>query len=57
MKRAVVRFRGVRGKGDDMVFVEYLGVSQGDTMEAPLWRETLNKSLGSHDAMWLVDGM
>ena len=40
MKRAIVRFRGVREKGT-MTFVEYLGVSQEDTMEDPLWRETL----------------
>ena len=39
-----------------MVFVECLGVSQEDTMEAPLWRETLGTSLGLHDAAKLVDG-
>ena len=27
-----------------------LGVSQYDTIEGPLWRETLGGSLGSHDA-------
>ena len=26
-------------------------------MEGPLWRETLGRSLGSHDAAELVDGM
>ena len=34
-----------------------MGVSQEDTMEAPLWRETLGRSLGSHDATELVGGM
>ena len=56
MKRAMVRMRGVREKGA-MVFVECLGVSQEDTMEGPLWRETLGRSLGSHDAAELVGGM
>ena len=49
IKRARVRFRGAREKGA-MVFVECLGFSQEDTMEGPLWRETLGRSLGSHDA-------
>ena len=40
-----------------MAFVEYLEVSQEDTMEDPLWRETLGRSLGSHDAAELVGGM
>ena len=40
-----------------MAFVECLGVSQEDTMEGPLWRETLGRSLGSHDATELVGGM
>ena len=40
-----------------MAFVECLGVSQEDTMEGPLWRETLGRSLGSHDATELVRGM
>ena len=40
-----------------MAFVECLGFSQEDTMEGPLWRETLGRSLGSHDAMELVGGM
>ena len=48
-KRAMVRFRGAREKGA-MAFVECLGFSQEDTMEGPLWRETLGRSLGSHDA-------
>ena len=56
MKRATVRFRGAREKGA-MAFVECLGISQQDTMEAPLWRETLGRSLGSHDAMELVGEM
>ena len=56
MKRAMVSFRGARGKGA-MAFVECLGVSQEDTMEGPLWRETLGRSLGSHDAAKLVGGM
>ena len=29
-----------------MAFMECLGVSQEDTMEGPLWRETLGRSLG-----------
>ena len=52
MKRAMVRFRGARE-----AFVECLGFSQEDTMEGPLWRETLGRSLGSHDATELVGGM
>ena len=44
MKRAIVRFRGAREKGT-MAFVECLGVSQEDTMEGPLWWETLGRSL------------
>ena len=58
MKRTtvMVRFRGAREKGA-MGFVEYLGVSQEGTMEGPLWRETLGRSLGSHDATELVSGM
>ena len=55
-KRAMVRFRGSREKGA-MAFVECLGFSQEDTMEGPLWRETLGRSLGSHDATELVGGM
>ena len=38
-------------------FVECLGGSQEDTMEGPLWRETLGRSLGSHDAAEPVGGM
>ena len=56
IKRALVRFRGAREKGA-MAFVECLGGSQEDTMEGPLWRETLGRSLGSHDAAELVGGM
>ena len=52
----MVRFRGAREKGA-MVFVECLGFSQEDTMEGPLWRETLGRSLGSHDATELVSGI
>ena len=55
-KRAMVRFRGAREKGA-MAFVECLGFSREDTMEGPLWRETLGRSLGSHDATELVGGM
>ena len=40
-----------------MAFVECMGVSQEDTMEGPLGRETLGRSPGSHDAAELVDGM
>ena len=39
-ERAMVRFRGARQKGS-MAFVECLGVSQENNVEAPLWRETL----------------
>ena len=56
MKRAMVMFRGVWEKGA-MAFVECLGVLQEDTMEGSLWRETLGRSLGSHDATELVCGM
>ena len=56
MKRAMVMFRGAREKGA-MAFVECLEFSQEDTMEGPLWRETLSRSLGSHDATELVGGM
>ena len=56
MKRFVIRFRGAREKGA-MAFVECLGVLQEDTMEGLLWRETLIRSLGSHDATELVGGM
>ena len=55
-KRAMVRYRGAREKGA-MAFVECLGFSQEDTMEGPLWRETLGRSLGSHDATKPVGGM
>ena len=55
-KRAMVRLRGAREMGA-MAFVECLGFSQEDTMEGPLWRETLGRSLGSHDATELVGGM
>ena len=48
-KRTMVWFRGAREKGA-MVFVECLGSLQEDTMEGPLWRETLGRSQGSHDA-------
>ena len=56
MKRAIVRFKGAREKGA-MAFVECLGFSQEDTMEGPLWRETLGRNLGSRDATELVGGM
>ena len=56
MKRAMVRFRGAREKGA-MTFVECLGISQEDTMKGPLWRETLGRNLGSHDAAELADRM
>ena len=54
-KRAMVRFRGAREKGA-MAFIECLGFSREDTMEGPLWKETLGRSLGSHDATELVGG-
>ena len=56
MKRAMVTFKEAREKGA-MAFVECLGVSQEDTMEGPLWRKTLGRSLRSHDAAELVGGM
>ena len=56
IKRAMVRFRGAQEKGA-MAFVKYLGVSQEGTMVGPLWRGTLGRSLGSHDAAELVGGM
>ena len=56
MKRTMVRFRGAREKGVK-AFVQCLGFSQEDMMEGPLWRETLGRSLGSHDATELVGGM
>ena len=40
-----------------MAFVECLGFSQEDTMEGPLWRETLGRSLGSHGATEPGGGM
>ena len=52
----MVKFRG-EGEKRAMAFVECLGVSQEDTMEGHLWRETLGRSLGSHDAVELVSGM
>ena len=49
MASAMIRFRRARAKGA-RAFVECLGVSQEDTMEGVLWRESLGRSLGSHDA-------
>ena len=48
-ERAMVRFGGVQEEGT-MTFVECLGVSQEDMIEGLLWRETLGRSLRSHDA-------
>ena len=56
IKRAMVRFRGAREKGA-VTFVECLRVPHEDTMEGLLWRETLGRRLGSHDATELVGGM
>ena len=56
IKRAMVKFRGAREKGA-MVFVGCPGFSQEDTMGGPLWRESLGRSQGSHDATELVGGM
>ena len=56
MKRAMVTFRGGREKGA-MSFVECLGVLPEDTIEGPLWTDTLGRSLGSHDAAELVGGI
>ena len=49
MERAMTKFRGAREKGT-MAFAEFLGVSQEDPMEGSLWRESLGRSLESHDA-------
>ena len=57
MKTTMVRFREAWEKGAMALFVECLGVSQEYTMKGPLWRETLGKSLGSHDAAERVGGM
>ena len=56
MKRAMVRLGGAQEKGA-MAFVECLRASQEDTMECPLWRETLGRSPGSHGVAELVGGM
>ena len=56
MKRAMVIFKEAREKGA-MAFVEYVGVSKEGRREPPLWRETLGRSLGSHDAVELVGKM
>ena len=40
-----------------MAFVECLRVPQEDTTEDPLWRKTLGRSLGAHDAAELVSRM
>ena len=53
MKRAMVKFRRALEKST----MAFAGVSQEDMMESPLWRETLGRSLGSHDAAELVGGM
>ena len=52
----MAKFRGAREKGA-MAFVEFLGVLQEDPMEGSLWRESLGRSLESHDAAWHVGGM
>ena len=49
-KRAMGRFRGAREKSA-MAFVECLWFSQEDTMEGPLWRETLGSMMRRN---WLV---
>ena len=56
MKRAMASFREAREKGA-MVFVECLGALQEVTMEGPQWRDTLGRSLGSHDTAELDGGM
>ena len=56
MKRAMVRIKEAREKCA-MAFVECRGVSQDDTMEGPLWREALGRSLGLHNTAELVGGM
>ena len=56
MKKPTVNFRGARKKGT-MTFTECLGFLQEETIEGPLRRETLGRSLGSHDATELVGGM
>ena len=56
MKKVMARFRRAREKSA-VAFVECLGISQEDTMEGPLWRETLGRSMGSHDVAKLVGEM
>ena len=52
----MLRFREAREKGA-MVYAKCLGVLQEDTMEGPMWKGALGRSLGSHDAAELVSGM
>ena len=40
-----------------MAFVECLGVLHEDTMKGSLWRETLDRSLGSHEPGEVAGGM
>ena len=53
LKRVLARFSVGREKGV-MAFVVPLGVSQEDMMEGPFWRESLGRSLGSHDVAEFV---
>ena len=55
-KKVMVRFKGAREKGA-MALVECQGISQEETMEGFLRRETLGRSWGSHDAAEPVGGM
>ena len=55
-KIVMLRFRGQQEKGEKKN-VERLGVLQEDAMEGSLRRETLDKSLGSHDVAELFGGM
>ena len=55
-KKAMVRSRGVREKSA-MAFVKCQGVSQENAIKGPLWRETYDRSPGSHDAAELVGAM
>ena len=50
------KIQGGAGEGRHGI-CEILGVSQKDTAEGPLWRETLGRSLGSYDTAELVGGM
>ena len=55
-KESYSKIQGGAGEGSHGI-CGILGVSQKDTTEGPLWRETLVRSLGSYDTVELVGGM